>query len=276
MHKSVVIYEYLIYNLNMKYCLVVNKTKPLAQEFAQEFIAELQKRNFKYYFYAGKIEPETDFAVVFGGDGTILKFIRSSSVSIPVLGINCGKMGFLAESGKSAAEYLDELVTGNYNLDRRCFLEIECQGEKYYALNEVVIGRADTINLMDINVDTAAGSLDHYRADGVIVTTPTGSTAYSLSAGGPVLSPKVPAFVVTPICPHSLQSRPIVLSREEIVDIEASTSGKCVVVVDGISVFTVDGSVRVRVTGCAEGVDFVRIDKRSFYSIMLSKFSKGR
>ena len=260
----------------MKYCLVVNKTKPLAQEFAQEFIAELQKRNFKYYFYAGKIEPETDFAVVFGGDGTILKFIRSSSVSIPVLGINCGKMGFLAESGKSAAEYLDELVTGNYNLDRRCFLEIECQGEKYYALNEVVIGRADTINLMDVNVQTNGGSLDHYRADGVIVATPTGSTAYSLSAGGPVLSPKVPAFVVTPVCPHSLQSKAIVLPNEEAVEISASTSGKCVVVVDGVSVMTTEKEVCVRVSGSKEGVSFVRIDKRSFYTIMPSKFAKGK
>ena len=260
----------------MKYCLVINKTKPLAQEFAQGFIDELQKRDFTYYLFNGSIEPSTDFAVVFGGDGTILKFIRSSSVGVPVLGINCGKMGFLAESGKSASEYIDELVKGNYNLDRRCFLEVECQGETYYALNEVVIGRADTINLMDIKIDTADVSLDHYRADGVIVSTPTGSTAYSLSAGGPVLSPKVPAFLVTPICPHSLQSKAIVLSREEIVDIEASTGGKCAVVVDGINVLTADACVRVRVTGSSKGVDFVRIDKRSFYSIMLSKFAKGK
>ena len=260
----------------MKFCLVVNDTKPLAQEFAREFIAELKKRAFTYYSFEGKIEQSTDFAVVFGGDGTILKFVRSAHVGVPVLGINCGKMGFLAESGKSAAEYLDELVSGGYDLDRRCFLEIDCQGEKYYALNEVVIGRADTINLMDISITTGGGSLDRYRADGVIVSTPTGSTAYSLSAGGPVLSPKVPAFILTPICPHSLQSKAIVLPREEVVGIEAQTAGKCVVVVDGISVLTVDSSVFVRVTGSAHGVDFVRIDKRSFYSIMLSKFAKGK
>ena len=193
----------------MKFCLIVNKTKPIAQRFADEFVADLEKRSFGYYLFDGEIKPGTDFAVVFGGDGTILKFIRGSKVKIPVLGVNCGKMGFLAESGKSAAEYVDELVNGNYHLDKRCFLEVECFGEKYYALNEVVIGRADSINLMDINIDTADGSLDHYRADGVIVSTPTGSTAYSLSAGGPVLSPKVPAYVVTPVCPHSLQSKAI-------------------------------------------------------------------
>lgn len=276
MHKILVNREYLFYNCIMKFCLVVNNTKPLAKQFAQEFIAELEKRAFAYYLFAGSLEPMTDFAVVFGGDGTILKFVRSARVSIPVLGINCGRMGFLAESGKSAVEYLDDLVNANYGIDRRCFLEIDCLGETFFALNEVVIGRADTINLMDINLKTDGASLDRYRADGVIVSTPTGSTAYSLSAGGPVLSPKVPAFVVTPICPHSLQSKAIVLPREESVEIEASTVGKCVVVVDGISVLTADNSLSVRVTGSAEGVDFVRIDKRSFYSIMLSKFAKGK
>ena len=260
----------------MKFCLIVNNTKPLAKDFAESFVAELEKRGFGYYYFAGNIEESTDFAVVFGGDGTILKFIRGTKVKIPVLGINCGKKGFLAESGRSAAEYLDELTGGNYHLDKRCFLQVDCLGETFYALNEVVIGRADTINLMDIAIDTADGSLDDYRADGVIVSTPTGSTAYSLSAGGPVLSPKVPAYVVTPICPHSLQSKAIVLPREEILDISASTAGKCVVVVDGINVLTVDGTVHVRVTGSLESVDFVRIDKRSFYSIMLSKFAKGK
>ena len=260
----------------MKFCLVVNDTKPLAQEFAKDFVAELKNRCFEYYFFDGAISEETDFAVVFGGDGTILKFVRSARVQVPVLGINFGKMGFLAESGKSAGEYLDDLAQKNYNLDKRCFLEVECLGKKYYALNEVVIGRADTINLMDIGIDVNGCTLDEYRADGVIVSTPTGSTAYSLSAGGPVLSPKVPAFIVTPVCPHSLHSKAIVLPNEEAVEIQASTAGKCVVVVDGLNVLTVDNSVRVRVAGSNEGVSFVRIDKRSFYSIMLSKFAKGK
>lgn len=260
----------------MKFCLVVNNTKPFAKEFAEEFIQEVCKRGFEFYLFDGVVTEGTDFAVVFGGDGTILKFVRSACVSVPVLGINCGKMGFLAESGKSAAEYLDELVKNNYILDKRYFLEVECLGQKFYALNEVVIGRADTINLMDVNVQTNGGSLDHYRADGVIVATPTGSTAYSLSAGGPVLSPKVPAFVVTPVCPHSLQSKAIVLPNEEAVEISASTSGKCVVVVDGVSVMTTEKEVCVRVSGSKEGVSFVRIDKRSFYTIMLSKFAKGK
>ena len=276
MHNFVVFYEYLFYNCIMKFCLVVNNTKPLAQEFAKSFIEELKARSFEYYLFDGVIGEGTDFAVVFGGDGTILKFVRNARVTVPVLGVNFGKMGFLAESGKAAGEYIDELVKKNYELDKRCFLEVDCLGKKYYALNEVVIGRSDTINLMDIDIKTDSGSLDRYRADGVIVCTPTGSTAYSLSAGGPVLSPKVPAFVVTPICPHSLHSKAIVLPNEEAVEIEAVSGGKCVVVVDGINVLTTDNSVKVRVSGSNEGISFVRIDRRSFYSIMLSKFAKGK
>ena len=129
---------------------------------------------------------------------------------------------------------------------------------------------------MDIRISTKSGVLDHYRADGVIVSTPTGSTAYSLSAGGPVLSPRVPAFIVTPICPHSLQSRPIVLPNDEVVSIESACAGKCVVVADGNTIASEAGSISITVTGSAESISFVRIDKRSFYTIMLSKFSKGK
>ncbi len=276
MHKTVVFNEYSYYNNGMKYCLVINHSKPLAEAFAKEFSAEIQARGSSFYAFDGAILDGTDYAVVFGGDGTILKFIRSTHPQVPVLGINCGKMGFLAESGKTASEYLDDLANKNYELDRRYFLKIRIGSEVHYALNEAVIGRGDTINLMDVQVFTQGGSLDRYRADGVILATPTGSTAYSLSAGGPVLSPKVPAFVVTPICPHSLQSRPIVLPNEETVTIKAATAGKCVIVVDGITVYSQEKEVEVSVTGGTDSVSFVRIDKRSFYSIMLSKFTKGK
>lgn len=260
----------------MKFCLVINHTKPFAEDFAKEFCSEIEKQGFSYYLFDNEILPNTDFAVVFGGDGTILKFIRSTAVTVPVLGINCGKMGFLAESGKTASEYLYDLSTGNYSLDKRHFLKVECKNECYYALNEAVLGRSDTINLMEIAVSTQSGVLDHYRADGVIVATPTGSTAYSLSAGGPVLSPKVPAFVVTPICPHSLQSRPIVLPDEEEISIKGSSAGTCALVVDGITVQTGEGELEVKLCGGTEGVSFVRFDRRSFYTIMLGKFAKGR
>ena len=260
----------------MKCCLVINESKTHAQEFAKEFICELESRGYLYYVFKGEILDSTDYVVVFGGDGTILKFIRAIRVSIPVLGINCGNMGFLAETGKTPSEYVDALADKTFDIDERHYLEIECKGETYYALNEVVLGRADTIKLMDIDVSTESGVLDHYRADGVIVSTPTGSTAYSLSAGGPVLSPKVPAYLVTPICPHSLQSRAIVLPKEEKVDISVSCAGKCVIVVDGANVMTFENQGKIRVVGSRESVSFVRIDKRSFYTIMLSKFAKGK
>ena len=260
----------------MKFCLVINHKKPLAESFARDFVSEIESQGSSYYYFSGEIEENTDFAVVFGGDGTILKFVRSAEVSVPILGINCGRMGFLAESGKSAKEYLDILIRGNYDLDDRYFLEIECQGSRYYALNEVVLGRSDTINLMNIRMMREGVTLDSYRADGVIIATPTGSTAYSLSAGGPVLSPQVPAYIVTPICPHSLQSRPIVLPKEEKIVISGGYAGKCVLVVDGVGVAALEKEMTITVSGSKEKISFVRIDKRSFYAIMLDKFSKGK
>ena len=259
----------------MKLCLIVNDSKPLALQFAGEFQSEAQKKGCDTYAYLGFVEKDTDFAVVFGGDGTILKFIRGENVTVPVLGINCGNKGFLAESGKSASDYIDLLLSGSYLLDERRFLKVECAGEEFYALNEVVLGRAETINLMNVSVATDVGLLEEFRADGVIVASPTGSTAYSLSAGGPVLSPRVPAFVVTPVCPHDLQSRPIVLPEEDRVKISAASAGKCAVVVDGIMVAKIEDKAEISVTIADRKVSFVRTDKRSFYKIMLSKFTKG-
>ena len=262
----------------MKLCLIVNDSKPLARSLASEFEAEAGAKGCASYYFDGALTKDTDFAVVFGGDGTILKFVRGASVTVPVLGINCGKMGFLAESGKTPAEYIDLLLGENYSLDERRFLQVDLGGkETVYALNEVVLGRENTINLMDVTVSIEdKGILESFRADGVIVSTPTGSTAYSLSAGGPVLSPRVPAFIVTPICPHDLQSRPIVLPETDRVIISASSSGKCAVVVDGITVASYADNAELSVSVSDRKVSFVRIDNRSFYEVMLSKFTKGK
>ncbi|MBO4473261.1 MAG: NAD(+)/NADH kinase [Clostridia bacterium] len=262
----------------MKLCLIVNDSKPLAKKLAAEFEKKATEKGILSYYYDGALGEGTDFAVVFGGDGTILKFIRGAEVTVPILGINCGKMGFLAESGSSPDEYLDRLQTGRFTLDDRRFLRVDLDGgETVYALNEVVLGRENTINLMDITVSISdKGALESFRADGVIVSTPTGSTAYSLSAGGPVLSPRVPAFIVTPICPHDLQSRPIVLPESDLISITASSAGKCAVVADGITVASYNEPTKLSVSVSDRKVSFVRMDDRSFYEVMLSKFSRGK
>jgi len=259
----------------MKFCIVINKSKRKAKELATQFTSEAQALGNSCYVFSGTILPDTNFAIVFGGDGTILKFIRSSRISVPVLGINCGHMGFLAEAGYSVSEYLQRLMNGDYQIDKRKLLSVYYGDDIFYALNEVVLGRADTINLMDIEVSTDEGSLDRYRADGVIVATPTGSTAYSLSAGGPVLSPRVPAYIVTPICPHSLHSRPIVLSDSDVIRLSAKSVGTCIVVVDGVKVLTREHNCELTVYAKDVYASFVRVQKRSFYKTMLNKFTKG-
>ena len=259
----------------MKFCVVINKNKKKAQELAEEFRAECSRLGESSYLYEGAVLNGTDVAVVFGGDGTILKFIRAAAPAVPVLGINCGHMGFLAEAGLSVSEYLSRLLAGDYVTDTRKLLRVSCGDSVFYAMNEVVLGRAESINLMDIEISVGGEPLDKYRADGVIIATPTGSTAYSLSAGGPVLSPRVPAYLVTPICPHSLHSRPIVLSDEECVSIRAKSAEKCLVVVDGANVRSEALTCDLTVSTDGASVSFIRFQKRSFYKTMLSKLTKG-
>ena len=258
----------------MKLCIVINDGKKKAREIAGEFMDELTARSIDFYVFSGVLAEGTTAAVVFGGDGTILKFIRTGIVDVPVLGINCGKMGFLAETARPASETIDKLLRGEYSIDERKLLRVDCGGEVYYALNEVVLGRADSINLVDVEISTDEGSLDMYRADGVIVATPTGSTAYSLSAGGPVLSPKVPAYVVTPVCPHSLHSRPMVLSDDEVINVSVRTSGKCIAVIDGANVLSSMDGFDIRVSTDGKCAAFIRTEKRSFYKTMLNKMTK--
>ena len=258
----------------MKFCIVLNDGKKKARDMAKEFIDELNAQGYSHYAFSGSIEEDTSVAVVFGGDGTILKFIRSGVADVPVLGINCGNMGFLAEKARPAKEYIDKIVRGEYVLDKRKLLCVSCCGERYYALNEVVLGRADSINLVDVEISTSEDSLDMYRADGVIIATPTGSTAYSLSAGGPVVSPKVNAYIVTPICPHSLHSRPMVMPDDEVIIVTAKTTGKCIVVIDGVNVLSSEDEMALRVTTDGKCASFIRTEKRSFYKTMLNKMTK--
>ena len=169
-------------------------------------------------------EPEAgtvDMLFVFGGDGTVLRALDMYvDRDIPILGINLGRLGFLLETQtQELPEALDMLVRGEYAIERRMMLYAEgmCNGKPVsaYATNEVSISRGLSQRMIALDALVGGALVDHYIADGVVLASPTGSTAYSLSAGGPIVSPDVPCFVLNPICPHTLQSRPIVLSADE-------------------------------------------------------------
>ncbi|RKY22609.1 MAG: NAD(+) kinase [Planctomycetota bacterium] len=172
------------------------------------------------------IPQECDFAVVFGGDGSIISAARNlSRSSVPVVGVNLGKLGFLAEfSVAELKEYLGDIISHNAHIEKRMMLGCRIfsgSTEKFYstAVNDVFITAGAPFRTIELKVSVDGQSLAGCISDGLIISTPTGSTAYNLSAGGPILSGKMEAMVITPICPHSLSFRPIVINADSKVEV---------------------------------------------------------
>jgi len=181
-----------------------------------------------------------DLLLVMGGDGSILRALHRSGGHVrPIFGINIGSLGFLTSLGSD--EYLravDSLLTGNYLLSPRSLLDVEIAGPKgsiplERALNDVTISRGERSQLVKLQASVAGAPLTEYHADGLIVATPTGSTAYSLAAGGPILMPDSGALVITPICPHVLSNRSLVISDKSEVVIHAAGNQEVFVTIDG-------------------------------------------
>ncbi len=188
-----------------------------------------------------------DMAVAVGGDGTIMHVAKAAaSKGIPVLGINGGHLGFLAGAEPEDLDGLQALFRDGYRKDKRHLLEVTVHtsaGDKsLLAMNDVVVSRGSLSRLVDVMVRSGESAVLNCRGDGVIVATPTGSTAYSLSAGGPVVDPEVRCLLVTPVCPHSLDSRSRVLPHDVVLTLQAATA-------DGNPAFvTVDGELNIPLT----------------------------
>ena len=184
-----------------------------------DFIKKEAYPEFDYPTYEKpkEIEGNLDFLISIGGDGTILDTISSVGDSeVPIVGINTGRLGFLANNAKEeVTKVLDNLQEGNYRLDDRSLLQIDTKdntfGKYDFALNEVTIHKKDTSSMLTLHTYVNGEFLNSYWADGLIVSTPTGSTAYSLSCGGPILDPASQSFIVNPIAPHNLTARPIII-----------------------------------------------------------------
>ena len=160
---------------------------------------------------------EADCIVVLGGDGSILDAARCAApLKKPLLGINMGRVGYMTELEMDELDLIDKVFTGEYTLDERTMLSVRIESDKGQtrfaadALNEAVIANGSTARIIDVELSDGAELVSTYRADGLVVATPTGSTAYSLSAGGPIVDPKLACICVTPVCPHSLLARPLV------------------------------------------------------------------
>jgi NAD+ kinase len=227
------------------------------------------------------LATRADMVIAFGGDGTILRAAGlAARAGVPILGVNLGGFGFLAElSTADLPSALPDLVAGRYELDERMMLQAEADhidADNLLALNDVVVTTRGVARVLRLRVLVNGEHLASYPADGVIVATPTGSTAYSLSAGGPILHPKVDAVVITPISPHTFNARSVVVDRNDTVDVELTVpSQDATVTVDGRVGLPMGETWRVRVRRARQTTRFIRLRSSSFYSILRTKLAWG-
>lgn len=212
-------------------------------------------------------QDDIDFVFVIGGDGTILKSARIfASSEVPILGINLGRLGFLSQANAENIRYVfDKILKGEFITEERVMLKCG----KYTALNDFVIKGADCGRTSKFSLQINGKFVCDYLADGIIISTPTGSTAYGLSAGGPVLAPSLNAFVIVPICPHTLTARPIVVPDSEKIEIFSDLNSKYSVSVDGQEFFETDEKIQIEKSKYKARLAL--LDDFGFYTILRDK-----
>ena len=225
-----------------------------------------------------------DLAVVVGGDGTMLHVARSlASYALPMIGINLGRLGFLTDlSADRMHASLDALLRGEFTVDERIMLQVQISNgrdnlNESIALNDVTLSKGNTGRMIEFETHVNSEPVGRTRGDGVIISTPTGSTAYALSAGGPILHPLLPAIVFAPICPHTLGHRPMVLDDSSIIELEildlAGADGN--VFIDGLKQLAVSGNEIIRISRAETVTRMVRINSHNHFTALRSKLGWG-
>ncbi|MEW8977572.1 MAG: NAD(+)/NADH kinase [Symbiobacterium sp.] len=279
-----------------KVAMVLNGEKPSTLETGAQILERLQARGAEVLLapsaarHLGRPDlamageqawAAVDVLIVLGGDGTLIRAVqRVAPYGVPVLGINTGHLGFLTamESGEALSR-LDRVLDGEYVLEERVMLRAAVEREgvpvsELSALNDAVISKGPRARMVHLEVSVGETQVARYRADGVIVATPTGSTAYSLSAGGPVVDPTVDCFLITPICPHTMSARSIVVGADDAVAIRVVASpGEVGLSADGSDPFPLVPGDVVRVERAPYPARLVRLPGYRFYDVLRQKLS---
>jgi NAD+ kinase len=271
------------------YEVVLNLTKQLECDkiefFVQREIVEGIKERFSYEInHALELDEliaNSDMIISLGGDGTILSTARLvGNRQIPILGVNLGKLGFLAEvSPNEAFEFIKRICKGDYRIEDRMVLEAKVTGweETYFGLNDIVIDKAGSTRVVDIETYINDEYLITYTADGLIISTPTGSTAYSLAAGGPIVVPSSEVITLAPICPHTLTARPIVIPDDSIIKVKIEFYDKEILLTaDGQIEFKLKPPVEILVKKANYKVKLVKRPEVSYFDLLRSKLMWGR
>jgi len=226
-----------------------------------------------------KMCQEVDLLVSLGGDGTLLSLVRRSyGCDKPILGINAGNLGFLADTPiESVDEMLDRLVLGDYRIDNRMLIEgyIESRDGKkdFYAFNDVVITRPTISHMAKLEASIDGDWFNTYHGDGLIISTPTGSTAYNLSLGGPIMYPLSKVFIMTPIAPHSLTQRPLVVPSD--FTITLTSPDDLVVMIDGQDSYNLKPKDRLTIQGAKITAKLLHKREHSYFEVLKEKLSWG-
>lgn len=227
-------------------------------------------------------QEKADLALVLGGDGAILRAARQMGYrQVPVLGVNLGKLGFLADlSPEELRHCFPEVAKGTYRVTRHLMFEctVDSHGgaKTLLGLNEAVIQAGAPFHMIDLDLSVDGERVSRYSGDGLIISTPIGSTAHSLSAGGPILEQELAAFVITPICPHTLTNRPVVESADKVytIDIQRAAAGTALIV-DGQEIHPVHAGQRVTVRKAPVTFQLVKVPGRSYYQTLRDKLHWG-
>ncbi len=225
-----------------------------------------------------------DMIISFGGDGTLLHTANQvAHLGVPVLGINIGRIGYMAELESNELEYLQRILDGNYTIENRMMLDVSVRrnSETVYhetALNDAVVLKTGLLWNIDMDIYADEMFISHYSGDGVIVATPTGSTAYSLSAGGPIIDPTSTNITITPVCTHALTAKPIILSPSRVVNIvpQCSENGAIAVSTDGADGFKLIQGDSLVLKKSDFVTKLIHVKNTNFYDVLYSKLSDRR
>jgi len=232
------------------------------------------------------IPMDVDCMIVLGGDGTVLQAARETKkLHIPIIGVNLGTLGYMTEIEPiNLEESLDRLIAGDYEQENRMMLNgrvlfADGRNEEGWALNDIVISRSGSLQIIKFDIYVNGQFLNNYSADGMIVTTPTGSTGYNLSAGGPLIEPRAQLIMLTPICPHSLNQRSIVLSPEDVIEIEIPESREGVPQTveanfDGSHVIPLCTGDKIRIVRSEKMTEFIQLNQVSFLEVLHKKMKE--
>jgi NAD+ kinase len=229
------------------------------------------------------LSDEIELLIVLGGDGTLLSAARAlNNHKIPILAVNLGGLGFMTSvTLEEMYPLLEQVLAGNYRTTERMMLEAEIfhsgkPAERQSALNDAVANKGALARMLDFDVLVDDEHVGRYRADGIIVATPTGSTAYSLAAGGPIVDPTIDAFVITPICPHMLTNRPLVVPDSSRIEVTFTHEGEPVhVTLDGQVGIELERDDRIVITKSPNSVLLVQAPRKSYFEVLRSKLRWG-